>query len=123
MNLKIYSSNFEKSEFLYDHIEDQLNQSLHSGLSHEVMSVRIWLKIDNSFLKRGKDQYRCEIKLHTKSHGVLFSKEVTHNCYESAKIAIQEVAAMLNKRIECGLSKDRKRVSLYRSFFKVKQYT
>jgi ribosome-associated translation inhibitor RaiA len=100
MKTLIYNTNFEKSDFLNGYIEELLNEKIKSNLSDEVISVQVWLKVENSFLKRGRDSYLCEIKMHTKTLGALFSKEKSGDCYDSAKIAINEVITILKKRMK-----------------------
>lgn len=82
-----------------------------------MVAVRVWLKIENSFLKRGKDSYLCEVEMQTKNLGVIFSKEKSKDCYESAKIAIHEVVQILNKKVEARMKRERKLRGLSKKAF------
>ncbi len=108
MKTEIYNVNFEKSAFLNEYVELFLNEKVKTLYKDEVLSVQVWVKIENSFLKRGKDSYLCEVKIHTKSLGSFFSKEKDVDCYDACKVALSEVLAMIQKKVKQRAKNDRR---------------
>ena len=116
MKTIIYCRNFEKSQYLETFIENTLNDRIPLHLQEEVIGVQVWLKIENSFLQRGKDVFSCKIKVKTRNAGAIFSSEKAGDCYEAGKVAIEEVATILKKKHNEQNGKRRGRMNFFRRF-------
>ncbi len=115
MKVKIHFCNFETSEILEHHTEKLLDQ-ISPDLRKNIISVRIWFKTHNSFLKRGQNRHSIKIEAQTRDFGRVFTQEIAPDLYHATTVAINELEAMMRKKKNQQQSPNKKLLWLRKRF-------
>jgi ribosome-associated translation inhibitor RaiA len=89
---------------------------LPENIQNEIVSMRVWLGIENSFLHRGPDVYTTRIRIQSKRFGTQFTKEKSEDLYKSIRISFDESSRILMTQVKKVKSKKRKLEALKKAY-------